>query len=151
MLHRIFPKKYLLLPILGVIALMQSGAQSLLAEMTPTKLQCEDRVNPVGMDVANPQLSWILSSEQRGEIQTAYQILVASSLDKLKADVGDLWDSEKVFSDASAQIAYAGKPLATHQQCYWKIKAWDHAGKPSDWSRPASWCMGMLQPSDWTA
>ena len=117
----------------------------------PAKLQCEDRINPVGMDVAHPQLSWILSSAQRGEKQTAYQILVASSLDKLTADIGDLWDSGKVISDASDQIAYAGKPLVTHQQCVWKIKAWDRAGKPSAWSQPASWSMGLLQPSDWTA
>jgi hypothetical protein len=109
-----FSKQHLLLPMLAIIALTLGGFQSLLAAMTPVKLQCEDRVNPVGMDVINPQLSWILTSDQRGEKQTACQILAASSLDKLKTDTGDLWDSGNVISNASAQIAYAGKPLTTH-------------------------------------
>lgn len=135
----------------AVSVAMLTGFQSLFAAMTSVKLQCEDRVNPVGMDVVDPQLSWILTSDQRGEKQTAYQILVASTLDKLTADTGDLWDSEKVVSDASAQITYAGKPLVTHQQCFWKIKVWDRDGKPSAWSQPASWSMGLLQPSDWSA
>jgi alpha-L-rhamnosidase len=103
------------------------------------------------MDAVHPQLSWILSSDQRGEKQTAYQILVASSLDKLKADSGDLWDSGKIISDASAQTAYAGKPLVTDQRCFWKIRAWDRDGKPSAWSQSASWSMGLLQPGDWMA
>ena len=142
-------KKYL--PFLAAIVITFGGFQSLLAAMTPERLQCEDRVNPAGMDVANPQLSWILTSDQRGEKQTAYQVLVASSLDKLKLDIGDLWDSGKVISDATAQITYAGKPLVTRQQCFWKIKAWDRGGKASAWSEAAMWSMGMLQPNDWTA
>ena len=140
-----------LLPLFAAIFVMICSVQSLLGAMAPMKLRCEDRANPVGVDVMHPRLSWILASGQRGESQTAYQILVASSLDKLKADTGDLWDSRQVISEASAHIAYAGKPLPTQQQCFWKIKAWDHAGKPSDWSQPASWSMGLLQPSDWTA
>ena len=115
------------------------------------QLRCESRNNPVGVDATNPQLSWILSSGQRGEKQTAYQILVASSFEELRGDTGDLWDSGKVLSDETTQIAYHGKPLASHQGCFWKIKAWDQNGKPSKWSEPASWSMGLLHPSDWTA
>ncbi len=136
---------------LAATMVMLGGFQSLLAAVTPANLQCEDRVNPVGMDVVSPRLSWILSSGQRGEKQTAYQILVASSLDKLNTDAGDLWDSGKLISDASAQIVYEGKPLVTHQQCFWKIKAWDRDGKASGWSQPASWSMGLLHPADWAA
>jgi alpha-L-rhamnosidase len=64
-------------------------------------LRCEMLVNPEGIDVLNPRLSWELSSTQRGSYQIAYQILVASSPEKLAANKADLWDSGKVLSDAS--------------------------------------------------
>jgi len=115
------------------------------------QLRCEGLDAPVGIDVVNPQLSWVLSSDQRGEKQTAYQILVASSPDGLDGDAGDLWDSGKILSDESAQITYNGKPLFSQGQCYWKLRAWDRDGKPSGWSQPASWSMGLLHPGDRTA
>jgi len=115
------------------------------------QLRCEGRDAPTGMDAIHPQLSWVLSSDQRSEQQTAYQVLVASSRDGLNSDVGNLWDSGKVFSDATAQITYDGTPLVSQQKCFWKIRAWDRAGKPSAWSPPASWSMGLLRPAEWTA
>ena len=115
------------------------------------QLRCEYRDNPVGIDVINPQLSWILSSDQSGGKQTAYQILVSSSLGGLKDGAGDLWDSGKVLSDETAQIAYQGRPLASQQTCFWKMRAWDRDGQPSAWSPAASWSMGLLHPADWTA
>ena len=121
------------------------------AALGVSQLRCEGRENAIGMDVTAPQLGWVLSSDQRGEHQTAYQVLVASSADKLNADNGDLWDSDKVLTDASAQITYAGQSLVSHETCYWKVKAWDHAGQPSDWSPPATWSMGLLSPTDWSA
>ena len=83
--------------------------------------------------------------------QTAYQILVASSAAKLKSDEGDLWDSEKVSSDESVLVSYAGKPLASRAECFWKVRVWDAAGKVSAWSKPASWTMGILNPDEWHA
>jgi alpha-L-rhamnosidase len=121
------------------------------AAVTTQNLRCEYLTNPLGLDAGSPRLSWILSSDQRGESQTAYQILVASSAELLNADTGDLWDSGKVVSDESAQIAYAGKALASRESCFWKVRAWDHAGQPGAWSPMAQWQMGLLAPTDWTA
>lgn len=67
-----------------------------LAEVTVANLKCEYLVNPLGIDEPKPRLSWTLESDQRGQKQTAYHILVASSLKKLDKDVGDLWDSGKI-------------------------------------------------------
>ena len=88
---------------------------------------------------------------RRGAKQTAYQVLVASSPEHLAADQGDLWDSGKVVSDQSIHVAYAGKPLESRMQCYWKVRAWDKDGQPSAWSQPAQWSMGLLKPDDWQA
>lgn len=61
--------------------------------VTPLGLTCEYAVNPLGLDVVKPRFSWILESDERGQMQSAYQILVASSEEKLNADAGDKWDS----------------------------------------------------------
>ena len=114
-------------------------------------LKCEYRVNPLGIDVANPRLSWVLESAQRGTVQTAYQILVSSSDDALAHDKGDLWDSGKVESDQSIHVVYAGRRLESRQRCFWKVRTWDNHGNASDWSKPACWSMGLLDGSDWKA
>ncbi|MCS7338498.1 MAG: glycoside hydrolase family 78 protein [Verrucomicrobiae bacterium] len=115
------------------------------------RLRCEYLENPEGIDLRQPRLSWVIYSTVPGQRQTAYQVLVASSLAKLHADVGDLWDSGKVESDQSIHVRYAGRPLQSHQVCYWKVRVWDKDGRPTPWSKPARWSMGMLEPSDWKA
>ena len=121
------------------------------AAVSTEDLRCEYLNNPLGIDAASPRLSWILSSPQRGELQTAYQILVASKEKLLEADTGDLWDSGKVASSDTAQIAYGGQPLVSREQCFWKVRVWDAAGTASEWSSIAQWQMGLLQSGDWQA
>ncbi len=112
-------------------------------------LRCEYERAPLGVDSARPRLSWLLRSARRGEAQTGYRVLVASSAELLARDRGDLWDSGKVSSDRSIQVEYAGKPLSSRLRCYWKVRAWDVAGNPSPWSQPAAWTMGLFSPRDW--
>jgi alpha-L-rhamnosidase len=96
-------------------------------------------------------LSWIVTSSERGQRQTAYQVLVASSVEILKLGKGDLWDSGHVKSDETTAIVYDGKQLLSNQRCYWKVKVWDKDERPSPWSSPARWSVGLLEPSDWKA
>ena len=125
------------------------------ASVTPERMRCEYLINPLGIDTPKPRLSWILAdcgqtTESRGLKQTAYQVLVASTLELLAKNQGDLWDSGKVMSDATSQIEYGGKPLPSRQQCFWKVKTWLSNGISSE-SNPASWEMGLLKPDDWKA
>ena len=121
------------------------------AAIVTKNLRCEYLADPLGIDVTSPRLSWILTSDQRGEKQSAYRVLVASSAEQLNQDAGDLWDSGKVASDESAQIVYAGRPLVSRERCFWKVQAWDRGGKPGAWSPVARWEMGLLHPADWQA
>ncbi len=111
-------------------------------------IRCEYLENPLGIDTQKPRLSWIIESTHRGERQTAYRILVASTPGLLAKDQGDLWDSGKVLSDRQIQVEYSGKLLDSREQCYWKVCVWDAADK-SYWSQPAQWTMGVLKPEDW--
>jgi len=133
-----------------LLALILTVALNGNAAMPPLALRCEYRVNPAGIDEVQPRLSWRVESSERGQKQTAYQILVASSPELLQANTGDLWDSGKISSDETVNIAYAGKPLASRQQCFWKVCVWDKDGK-AKWSDPAAWTMGLLQSEDWQA
>ncbi len=119
------------------------------AALTPAKLRTEYLENPLGLDAPQPRLSWIVTSAQRGAKQTGYQILAASSEATLRADRGDVWDSSKVASDATAQIAYAGPALTSGQHAWWKVRVWDGADQVSTWSVPAFWEMGLLASTDW--
>jgi alpha-L-rhamnosidase len=120
-----------------------------LASLSPDRLRCEYLDNPLGLDTPRPRLSWVFESRQRAEKQTAYQILAATS--EALLDTGDLWDTGKVASDQTLHIVYAGKALSSCQRCYWKVRVWDKDGKPSAYSRPAYWEMGLLGPQDWQA
>ena len=121
------------------------------AQLSPAsleRLRCEYRVDPLGIDVVQPRLSWEMRDERRGAVQSAYQILVARTAETLGADTGDLWDSGKVESHQSTQIAYAGVPLSTGTTCHWKVRIWDAHEKPTGFSPPALWTLGLLRGDD---
>jgi alpha-L-rhamnosidase len=115
-------------------------------------LRCEDLANPIQIDNPRPGLGWKLqtgSAESRGKLQSAYRIQVASSLEQLQSGNPDLWDSQRVESGNSISVRYDGKALLSRQSCFWKVKVWDEAGNPSQWSAPASWRMALLEATDW--
>ena len=134
-----------------ILAILLVAVASKLAAASVADLRCEYFSNPLGIDAVQPHLSWNIDSDVRGERQTAYQILVASEPELLKKNKGDLWDSGKVKTDESVSVPYAGVPLKSRAECFWKVRVWDQAGQVSDWSAPASWTTGLLQPEDWSA
>jgi alpha-L-rhamnosidase len=127
------------------MAVMAQNVSSLKLE----NLRVENQINPVGIDERQPRLSWQIVSSERGVIQTAYQIRVAAAT----SDFGhnDVWDTGKVASDQSVHVVYQGPALQSRQRLYWQVRVWDGKDKPSMWSAPAYWEMGLLQPSDWQA
>ncbi len=121
------------------------------AVITVQDLRCEYRSIPLGIDCAQPRLGWILSSNRRGEKQAAYQVLVASSAEKLARNQADLWDSGKVVSSESVEVVYAGTSLHSSQRAWWKVRVWDNDDQPSHYSKPAWWETALLMPQDWQA
>jgi len=120
----------------------------------PRALKTEYLDEPLGLATQHPRLSWQLTAAtpgKRGLHQRACQVLVASSLERLAQNEGDLWDSGKIETDRSHLFEYAGRPLTSGQRCYWKVRVWDAADQPSPYSEPAWWEMGLLSQEDWHA
>ncbi|HTI97505.1 MAG TPA: family 78 glycoside hydrolase catalytic domain [Dongiaceae bacterium] len=128
-----------------------TNSSSTNSAMTVGNLRCEHLTDPLGLDVRQPRLSWQLQATHRGVRQIAYQILVASSSDKLALEQGDLWDSGTIVSDDSVLVSYRGTALTSGEHCYWKVRVWDENANVSAWSPVGMWSLGLLNPSDWTA
>ncbi len=107
---------------------------------TVSDLKCEYFVNPIGIDIAKPRLSWKLQDSRRGAKQTAYEIEVTSS---------DKWSSGKINSDQSIQVVYGGPALKSRTRYQWRVRIWDQDGKESAWSEPAFFETGFFDQSEW--
>lgn len=112
----------------------------------PRDLRVEYLVDPMGVDVTRPRLSWKLEHPERGQQQTAYQVLV--SLEPAVAS-GEVWDSGRVASPESVHVVYGGKPLMSGRTYYWKVRWWDKEGRASAYSRVARFHTGLLAASEW--
>jgi alpha-L-rhamnosidase len=119
---------------------------------------------PLGIDDTSPLLGWRMVETNRaashhcyrprsraacpGDAQTAYQVQVATSRSNLQR--GRLiWDSGRVGSAIQSGVRYEGQPLVARERVVWQVRVWDADRRPSDWSEPSGWEMGLLQPGDW--
>ncbi len=136
--------------LLAACALLSRTAQ---AQLTVSDLRVEHMHAPSVVDVHTPRFSWINLPRKhslKGQRQTAYQLAVASSREKLKQGDFDVWDSGKVESGESVLVDYAGPALESAKDYFWQVRTWDQDGKVSAWSDPSTWGMG-LEDDQWTA
>ena len=115
-----------------------------------SNLRCEYKVDPLGIDVRKPRLSWELASTERGVLQTSYEIRMAAS----EAGLGKgklIWESGKQSSDVSIHVEYGGPALESRRIYYWQVRVADNHGHLSEWSKVAHWEMGLLETADWKA
>lgn len=113
-------------------------------------LLTENRKNPVGID-HTPRFSWQITSDERGVLQSAFEIRVSEEQNNFNTTNSLFWNSGKVESDQSVHVPYAGKGLKSGKRYYWQVRVWDQKGKRSAWSNTAFFQMGLLNTSDWKA
>ncbi len=126
---------------------------ALRAQLSPGHLTVEHMTDPTTVDTSHPRLSWVNEAAEgtRGECQTAYRIVVASTAEKLEAGEYDLWDSGRTESQRSTLVPYSGRALRSGQDCFWRVQVWNRKKKASQWSPVGRWGMGLLSPTDWKA
>ena len=76
------------------LALFLNACQS--TDLCVDRLLCEGLENPMGIATVEPRFSWQMRADKQAARQTAYQILVASTVQDLKEGEADLWDSGKI-------------------------------------------------------
>ncbi len=118
------------------------------AALIPLDLRSDGNSSLMGVS-AQPKFSWRVESSDTMQSQAAWQILVASSVELLAKDQGDLWDSTKQPKAASPFVAYAGKPLQAGGIYHWKVRCWDEKDQVSDWSKPTTIEIAPMTPADW--
>ena len=114
-------------------------------------LKCDFQVNPTGVDNKKPGLSWEIYSDLRNVYQEAFQVLVASSMEKLNANDADIWNPGIILSGQSIQIKYAGIALESATMYYWKVRVKDQQGVFSAFSEASFFETGLLETEDWKA
>ena len=112
---------------------------------------CENRANPIGVDDAAPQFTWIISSDKRDVMQTAYEIRVSESEPAFTKSKNLKWNSGKISSDQSVHVEYKGGPLQSDKKYFWQVRVWDNNGDVSNWSSPAFFQTGFFSVNDWKA
>ena len=112
----------------------------------PVDLEVGGLTDPLGIDDTTPTLQWVDAPSV--EQQTAYQVRVASSADRLGSP--DLWDSGRVES-AALSTTYAGTRLDSRDRAVWQVRVWDADGTAGAWSEPGTFEIGLLSPADWDA
>lgn len=116
------------------------------APMAPVELTVGDRTRPLNVE-GTPLFGWRPRDTDPGEVQTAYQIVVSTGRDRHGRPV---WDSGRVSSGRQEYVPYAGPAPEAGTAYTWKVRTWDRTGRPSPWTRPASFEMGLGE-QDWQA
>lgn len=115
-----------------------------------TDVTVEMQNNPDGISMAEPRLSWQITSDKQDVMQIAYQIEVADSEKDLKAGTDLEWNSGRINSDKSQLVVYAGKPLNSGSKYFWRVTVWTNTGDELQ-SSVQHWSMALLNASDWKA
>lgn len=118
------------------------------ADIRVYDLRVENLTNPLGLDVSSPRFSWKISSDKKNTLQTAYEIIVASSQELLSQGKGDLWESGLVSSRQQLWVPYQGKRLSDNQHAYWKVRIRTNKGM-SQWSEAQTFSIGLLGETHW--
>lgn len=106
-------------------------------------------MNPMGTHVKRIHFGWELEAKENNQIQTAYQIVIASSADKLLAANYDVWNSSVIKSSQSVLVRYNGKQLESAETYFWRVRVWDKNNKPSEWSNVQQFTTALFAEKDW--
>ncbi len=115
----------------------------------PLNLRCYDKINPTGTG-DSPYFGWFINDSDNNEIQSAFQIIVSSSILNINANIGDIWDSKKVKSQKQNYVYFDGEKLKSGKQYFWKVRTWDKDDNVSPYSSISSFSTGLFSNSDWS-
>jgi alpha-L-rhamnosidase len=129
--------------------LISASCSRRLSPISVINMKCESRLNPLAVNINRPAFSWELESEERGQFQKAYRVLVASSPGRLAEEKADIWDSGKQNSTGDIFVICESRKLKPGTEYFWKVRAWDKNNRSSGWSETASFTTALTNDCDW--
>lgn len=110
-------------------------------------LRTEHLVNPIGIGETQPLLTW----QVQGAVHIkAYQIRVAHTPAEFEHGK-TMWDSGQVPWEGIGAVYLSQVKLSSRERAAWQVRVWDSQNHASGWSAPATFEMGLLSSSDWSA
>ena len=119
-----------------------------------TNANVEQQVRPMPLATATPRFSWNFEAADANDVvQQDYRIIVASTAENAKNNVGDLWDTGVTESSQMLYVPYGGKPLQSRDKAFWKVIATvsDGEAKTKVESEVKSFEISLLNQDDWQA
>jgi alpha-L-rhamnosidase len=134
-----------------ILSLIASGClKTGKADLRFDRMLVEYAENPINIDMAHPRFSWIISSHGRSRRQSAYRIIVSSSMENLNNGKSDIWDSRRIESGETIQHEYLPDNLSSNSRYFWKVIMWDDEGKSYE-SPAAKFETAFLEGFKWSA
>jgi alpha-L-rhamnosidase len=143
-----FSKKFLN-PYLAFVMLFLTSIQAYSYDIVkPEGLKCEYLANPIGVDVPNPRLSWLMNDSRQDAKQTAYRIYIGKDSMEVNRKKGTSWDSGKITSSDNL-TNYQGAALEPFMKYYWLVEIWDKDGKVASAGKVSTFETGMMDIKNW--
>ena len=107
--------------------------------MRAINLKTEHMINPLGIDVREPYLTWNCLDGKR---QSAYEIQILEN-DNVVCNSG------KIICDEMYHVYTGG--IKSRQRYTWKLRLWDELNQVGEWSKEAFFETGILEKNEWKA
>lgn len=134
-----------LIVILGMIPPAILGGEV----MEVSRILCNGKQDPSGIDCRRISFSWVMRSPGRNQSQTAYEMSIGRRIRDLLEGRSLTWSSGKVPGSGSVLVPYRGPELESGSVYYWRVRVWDQDGRPSAWSSPGNFITGLPRDMDW--
>jgi alpha-L-rhamnosidase len=115
----------------------------------PTHLRVDEAASPLWV-TGPPTFGWIPRDADRGEVQTAYQIVVRTPAPGASHPGALLWDSGRVRSGSESFVPAPGLKLRSDRRYEWTVRTWDRAGRVGPFAKSAFFDTA-LNDDDWHA
>jgi alpha-L-rhamnosidase len=115
----------------------------------PAALTVDDDAAPLAV-AGTPAFSWDVIDKDRNEIQTAYELFVATAPTRDPSSSRIIWKSGKVRSAQQSYVTASHLRLEPDSSYWWTVRTWDRADRRGPFARPARFDTG-LGDGDWHA
>lgn len=110
--------------ILGFAALLMLSCAVSQGTVKITNLRVQSSVEPLAVEDSHPQFSWTMESDETGQRQTAYRIVVVR-----ETDGKTVWDSGKKVDNKAVNVPYLGVALQPDMSYNWTVEVWNVNGE----------------------